>query len=74
MIYLQTYIKNQNDSVQVVASNNPTSFTLLNYTSSVSVNNNGLFTFILPIGLHHVNYQVSNSVGSTTYSLTLQII
>lgn len=72
--YLQTFVKNQTDSVQVVASNNPTSFTLLNYLSSVTVNNAGLFAFTLPVGIHQVNYQVSNSVGSTTYSLTLQIV
>lgn len=70
--------------VQLPILNNPTAINVLNYQNSsvaaqlstISFNNViGLFNVVnLPIGLHHINYEVSNSVGSSIYSLTVSII
>lgn len=57
-------------SINIPATNNPTKFTTTSV--NVSADNFGTFTGILPTnGLHHINYTVSNVVGSTNYCLTL---
>lgn len=62
-------------NVSVSATNNPTSYSLLNYTAEVLVattlDGRGIFTGTLPSGLHHINYTVSNEVGDSIYCLTL---
>ncbi len=60
-------------SVFVSANNSPTTFTLLNYLSSVTVSNAGVFSGTLPAGLHHINYAVGNLIGECIYSLSLCI-
>jgi hypothetical protein len=58
-------------SITVSAANEPSYYTLINYTTSVTVNNVGTFTGTLTAGVHHVNYVVGNQIGETYYSLTL---
>lgn len=62
-------------TVSISAINQPTSYSLLNYTTEIAVsideNSQGVFTGTLPVGLHHINYMVSNSVGDSIYCLTL---
>jgi hypothetical protein len=59
-------------SINVSALNNPTYYTLVNYTSSVIVTNTGTFSGTLTAtGIHHVNYAIGNEIGETYYSLTL---
>ena len=62
-------------SVSVIATNAPTNFALINYTSQVSVNNTGTFTGTLTTnGLHHINYVVSNQIGNMVNCLTLSAL
>ena len=61
-------------AVSVSASNNPISYSLLNYTSNITVDNSGTFVGMLSSGLHHVNYMVSNNVGDSIYCLTLSAL
>ena len=58
-------------NVDVDALNSPTSYSLLNYATKVTVSKQGTFTGKLSAGLHHINYKVSNKIGSSTYCLTL---
>ena len=62
-------------TISVSAINEPTSFKLLNYTDKISVSlENGYGVFVGQLsaaGLYHVNYQVSNQLGDSLYSLTL---
>lgn len=63
--------------VQVSAINEPTSYSLLNYTTSITAtlsSGYGSFTGTLSAGLYHVNYTVSNSIGESTYCLTLSAL
>lgn len=56
----------------ITALHNPTSYTLLNYTGTVTVNNSGVFVGTVPSpGIHHINYELSNSYGSSVYCLTV---
>ena len=62
-------------TVSVSATNTPTNYSLINYTSEVSVANTGTFTGTLTTsGLHHINYIVSNPIGSTINCLTLSAL
>ncbi len=57
--------------------NYPTSCRVLNSTAVkaiTAVNNVVSFTGKLPTGLYHVNYVLNNTVGSTTYCLTLSAL
>ena len=61
-------------AVSVSAINDPFAYTLLNYTTEVTAitsNGYGVFTGTLPVGLHHINYTVSNNIGDSIYCLTL---
>lgn len=66
-------------TVAVSAINNPTSFELINYKNEISVATLtsvgvGVFTGqISSVGLHHVNYKVSNNLGYSLFSLTLSV-
>ena len=64
-------------SISAFALNQPTAYTLLNYTNEVFVvpaSGCGVFTGILSAGLHHINYTVSNNIGDSTYCLTLSAL
>lgn len=64
-------------NVNVDIDNNPTSVVLLNYdTSLTAVTAAGGVTFAgnLSAGLYHINYVVSNSIGDSTYCLTLSAL
>ena len=64
-------------SVSVSATNNPFAYTLLNYTTEMTVVTSGgygVFTGMLSAGLHHVNYTVSNNIGDSNYCLTLSAL
>lgn len=64
-------------TVSVSATNSPKSYSLINYTPEISasvVDGYGVFTGMLPKGLHHINYTVSNNVGDSIYCLTLSAI
>lgn len=64
-------------SIAVSAINNPTSFELLNYSNHLSVsllNGYGVFVGQLSAGLYHVNYKVSNNVGTSLHCLTLSSV
>jgi len=55
----------------------PMSISLLNYTESLQASADrgmGIFTGTLSAGLHHINYKISNSVGSSIYCLTLSAL
>lgn len=57
--------------------NYPTSCNVLNTTAVKAITaTNNVVTFVgkLPIGVHHVNYALNNTVGSTTYCLTLSAL
>lgn len=58
-------------NITVSAVNQPSYYALVNYTTSVTVNNAGTFVGTLTAGIHHVNYVVGNQIGETYYSLTL---
>lgn len=58
-------------TITVSALNDPTYYSLVNYTSSISVTNSGTFIGAVSAGVHHVNYVVGNNLGETYYSLTL---
>jgi hypothetical protein len=61
-----------NFSVQVSATNTPTSYTIVNPISGITVNNSGLFVGSLSAqGLYHINYNVSNNIGTNTFCLTI---
>ena len=63
-------------NISVSAINNPTAYSLLNYTTlSVELSSGyGVFTGTLSAGLHHINYMVSNNVGDSIYCLTLSAL
>lgn len=62
-------------AVSVSATNTPTNYSLINYISEVSVANTGTFTGTLTAsGLHHINYTVSNQIGSAINCLTLSAL
>ena len=62
-------------SVSISATNAPTNFALINYTSQVLANNTGTFSGTLTAsGLHHINYIVSNNIGKTINCLTLSAL
>lgn len=70
--YLNVYNTNLTPAIQVIATNNPTSYTITNGLSSIVVTNDGLFSGYLPSpGLYHINYQVSNQIGFNTFCLTI---
>jgi hypothetical protein len=62
-------------TVTVSAYNNPTSYELISSSSGsneVAVNSSGTFTGTFTSnGLYHVNYFISNEIGTTQYCLTL---
>lgn len=59
---------------QIFATNNPTSFSLINSYSWLNLTNSGLFTFTPPTtGIFYVPFSVSNSVGPTYNSLTINV-
>lgn len=62
-------------TISISAINSPTQFTLTNYVSAVTVNlvnGYGVFTgTVSSVGMHHLNYKVSNEVGESLYSLSL---
>ena len=66
---------NSSFAITVSALNNPTSYELIQIgegTNQISLSSSGTFTGILTSdGLYHVNYTISNEVGSTQYCLTL---
>ena len=69
-------VKDAPFSISVIATNAPTTFSLINYSSpQVSVNNTGTFTGTLTTnGLHHINYVVSNQIGNMVNCLTLSAL
>jgi hypothetical protein len=74
--YLSAISASNSFVVQVSALNNPFSYSLMNYTTSVSAitaNGYGEFSGNLPSGLHHINYTVSNQIGDSIYCLTLVV-
>ena len=59
-------------TIAVSATNNPTQYDVLNYLTNVTVTSAGIFTaYFETLGLYHVNYQVSNNIGSNIFCLTL---
>lgn len=63
-------------NISLSAENFPTSWSIIGtYPFSINVNNSGIFTgTILNPGNYFVNYQVTNSGGSTIYPLTIQAL
>lgn len=63
-------------ALPIVASNNPTSWTLApGHPAGVSLTNTGMLNGIFAApGIHFLNYIVTNANGSVTYPLTLTII
>jgi hypothetical protein len=66
---------NSTFSLEVSAYNNPTAYEIIQTSSGVTelqVTSAGTFTGKLTSdGIHHINYSISNDVGSTYYALTL---
>lgn len=63
--------------IKIKAQNDPKNIEILNYASVIgTINAIGEITFTgtLPVGLHHVNYTISNLADSTTNCITLQAI
>lgn len=59
---------------QINANNNPLSYTLTNSYNWLKLNNSGLFTFTPPTtGIFYIPFYVSNSVGPTYNSLTINV-
>jgi hypothetical protein len=62
-------------TISVSAYNNPTSYELISNgpgSNQITVNNSGTFTGTLTSnGLYHINYFISNEIGTTQYCLTL---
>ena len=65
-------------NITVSSYNSPSTYSLINYgpgSNQVTLNSTGTFTGNLTsVGLYHINYTISNDVGSTQYSLTLSAI
>ena len=57
----------------VVAENQPEYYYLQSSVPNVTLSPGGTFSFVLTnVGLHHVNYCVTNKIGTTCYALTLR--
>lgn len=73
--YLEPYNASLTPTIQVSATNNPTSYTITSGVSGITVSNSGLFSGTLAsAGLYHINYNVSNEIGSNTFCLTISAI
>ena len=61
--------------ISISASNNPTYYELINFTSNVTAANDGTFTsYFENKGLYHVNYKVGNSSGFNMGCVTLSAV
>lgn len=71
-----TQLASTSFSVQIIATGNPTSWNLLGGApSGISLSNSGLLHGSIPTsGTYFINYQITNSVGTVTYPLTLTIL
>jgi len=62
-------------AIQLIATNQPDTYTALTFVDNVTASNNGYINYYFESpGLYHVNYQVSNIIGTSQYCLTLSAI
>lgn len=69
---LEVYNTTLTPTIQISATNNPTSYVITSGVTGISATNSGKFSGAIPSpGLYHINYNVSNQIGSNTYCLTI---